>query len=136
MGKTVLVVDDILFVRKTLVKILTQAHYQVVGEAADGREAVALFKRLKPSAVTMDLVMPTMNGIEASRQIVKYDPEAKIVMITAMGQESLIMEALNAGVKDYVLKPFTAKDVLLALDRALMDQSISAKLLAKEKINE
>src|SRR5690349_10014011 len=111
MTKTVLIVDDIAFVRKTLADILTQAHFQVVGEASDGAEAVAMYAQLSPDIVTMDVVMPNMSGIEATKKIIKGDKGAKVVIISAMGQEHLVMEAINVGAKDYILKPFTALDV-------------------------
>jgi len=121
MAKTILVVDDIAFVRKTLTEILTEAHYEVIGQAADGREAINLYTKLKPDLVTLDLVMPNMSGIEAARQITKMDPSSRIIMITAMAHENLIMEAINSGARDYVLKPFTTPDILKALDRAFKD---------------
>jgi two-component system chemotaxis response regulator CheY len=121
MAKTILVVDDIAFVRKTLTEILTEAHYEVIGQAADGREAINLYTKLKPDLVTLDLVMPKMSGIEAARQITKMDPSSRIIMITAMAHENLIMEAINSGARDYVLKPFTTPDILKALDRAFKD---------------
>src|SRR5438045_1142566 len=102
MAQTVLIVDDIEFVRKTLREILTEANYDVVGEAADGQEATELYAKLRPNVVTMDVVMPGMSGIEATRKIVKMDKTARVVIISAMGQESLIMEAINAGARDYI----------------------------------
>ena len=119
MAKTVLIVDDIAFVRKTLSEILSRAHYQVVGEAADGTEAIDLYMKLRPDIVTMDVVMPQMSGIDATRKIVKADKKAKIVIISAMGQENLVMEAIDVGAKDYILKPFTTEDVLKTIERTL-----------------
>ncbi len=119
MAKTVLIVDDVAFVRKTINEILTKAHYQVVGEASDGNEALALFQRLKPDIVTLDIVMPQMSGIETARKLFKLERNVKIVIVSAMGQENLVMEAINVGVKDYVLKPFTPQDILRAIESAL-----------------
>ena len=124
MAKSVLIVDDIPFVRQTLVQILSKAHYQVVGEAADGLEAVQQYAKLRPDIVTMDIVMPQMSGIDATRQIMKLDKNAKIVIVSAMGQENLLMEAINVGAKDFVLKPFNAADIVRTLDRALDDSDI------------
>lgn len=136
MAKTVLIVDDIEFVRKTLSNILTQAHYQVVGEAADGMEAIKQYQKLRPDIVTMDIVMPQLSGIEAARHLIKMDRQAKIVIITAMGQENLLMEAINVGVKDYILKPFTAQDVVKTLDRILAsEQKLIERTAPREKNN-
>jgi len=122
-GRRVLIVDDVAFVRKTLSEILTEAHFQVIGEAADGAEAVEMYARLRPDVVTMDVVMPNMSGIEATKKIIKLDKSARVVIISAMGQESLVMEAINVGAKDYILKPFSSKDILSTVERALVDET-------------
>ena len=122
MAKTVLIVDDVPFVRKTLVEILTAANYQVVGEAADGQEAIAMYMQLRPDVVTMDIVMPKMSGIEATQRICKMDKEAKIVIISAMAQVNLIMEAINVGAKDYLMKPFSAADIKKTLERVFVGE--------------
>lgn len=118
-----MIVDDVPFVRKTLRQILTDAHYHVVGEAADGQEAIELYSKLRPSVVTMDIVMPEMSGIDATRKILQMDSAAKVVIISAMGQESLVMEAIHVGAKDYLLKPFTAADVIKTIELVLSDHS-------------
>lgn len=123
MPKTVLIVDDVAFVRRTLREIFTESGYQVVGEATDGAQAVDLYPKLKPDLVTMDVVMPELSGIDATRLILKGDPSARILIVSAMEQENLVMEAVNAGAKDYVLKPFTAGDLLAACEHALSSQS-------------
>ena len=134
MAKTVLIVDDVAFVRKTLSDILTEAHYRVVGEAADGVEAVQMYQQVRPDIVTMDVVMPQMSGIEATRKIVKMDKNAKVVIISAMGQESLVMEAINVGAKDYILKPFSSQDVLKTVERALQGDASPVGRAAGVKI--
>lgn len=123
MAKTVLIVDDIEFVRKTLSDILTEARYQIVGEAKDGAEAVDMYQRLRPDVVTMDIVMPKMSGIDATKKIVRFDKDARVVIISAMGQENLVMEAINVGAKDYILKPFSASDVIKTVERAFTDET-------------
>ncbi len=119
MSSTVLVVDDIPFVRKTLIQILSNAGYKVVGEAQNGEEAVQQFKRLRPALVTMDLVMPVMSGIEATRHIMKEDKSARVVVLSAMAQEHLVTEAIHAGARDYILKPFQSQDVLKVIAHIL-----------------
>jgi two-component system chemotaxis response regulator CheY len=123
MSRKVLVVDDVAFVRKTLSDLLTQAGYQVVGEATDGTDAVAKYMQLRPDLVTMDVVMPQMSGIEATKKIIKLDKDARVIIISAMGQENLVMEAINVGAKDYVLKPFSAQEVLKTLERAMSGET-------------
>lgn len=135
MSRTVLIVDDVAFVRKTLAAILTQAHYQVVGEAEDGEQAVEMYKRLRPDIVTMDVVMPRMSGIEATRKICKSDADARVVIISAMGQENLIMEAINAGAKDYILKPFNPRDVVVTVEHAILSgEGIASRSTFRENI--
>jgi two-component system, chemotaxis family, chemotaxis protein CheY len=122
--KKIMIVDDVAFVRNTLREIFTEAGYAIVGEAANGAEAVRLYPQLQPDLVTMDIVMPQMSGIDATRQILKSDPSARVIIISAMGQENLVMEAVNVGARDYILKPFTAKEVLLTVERALLDEEL------------
>ncbi len=132
MARTVLIVDDLKFARKTLNQILTDAHFKVVGEAENGKLAVAYFRKLKPDIVIMDIVMPEMSGIEATREILRENPYAKIIVLSAMTQENLVSDAITAGAKDYLIKPYTAKEVIrsvehvLSTDTQLMDR-INAK---------
>lgn len=119
MLRTVLICDDAIFMRTMLSDILTQAGFAVVGQAQTGEEAVARFKELQPDLVTMDIVMPDMGGIEAVRRIIAEYPEAKILMCSAMGQQSLVVEAIQAGARDFVVKPFQPSRVLEAVQRVL-----------------
>ena len=119
MGRRVLICDDAIFMRTMLADILTQAGFEVVGEAESGSQAVEKYHALKPDLVTMDIVMPDMGGIEAVREICKTDPEAKILMCSAMGQQALVIEAIQAGARDFVVKPFQPSRVLEAVQRVL-----------------
>ena len=119
MANTVLVCDDAIFMRTMIADILTQAGFEVVGEAESGQQAVEKYRKLKPDLVTMDIVMPNMGGIEAVREICKEDPGAKILMCSAMGQQGLVVEAIQAGAKDFVVKPFQPSRVLEAVQRLM-----------------
>ncbi len=114
----ILVVDDAMFMRAMLKKLLTEAGFDIAGEAETGRVAVDLYQELKPDLVMMDITMPEMDGLTALKEIVKLDPAAKVVMCTALGQERSVMEAMNAGAKDYILKPFNAEKVVEVLKNA------------------
>ena len=114
-----LVCDDAIFMRTMIGDILNQAGFEVVGEAESGLQAVQKYRELKPDLVTMDIVMPDMGGIEAVREICKQDPDAKILMCSAMGQQALVVEAIQAGAKDFVVKPFQPSRVLEAVQRVL-----------------
>ena len=119
MAHTVLVCDDAIFMRTMITDILTQAGYEVIGEAESGAQAVEKYRQLKPDLVTMDIVMPEMGGIEAVREICRENPEARILMCSAMGQQALVVEAIQAGAKDFVVKPFQPSRVLEAVQRVL-----------------
>jgi two-component system chemotaxis response regulator CheY len=99
--------------------ILSQAGFTVVGEAENGKQAVEKYQQLKPDLVTMDIIMPEMGGIEAVKKITQMDPGARILMCSAMGQQSLVQEALQAGARDFVVKPFQPSRVLEAVQRVL-----------------
>lgn len=117
MGKRVLVVDDTAFMRMSLRNVLEKNGYEVVGEAADGEEAVAKYKELKPDVVTMDITMPKKDGITAIKEIIAEDPDAKVIVCSAMGQKPMVIEALSAGAKDFLVKPFQPGRVIEALNR-------------------
>jgi two-component system chemotaxis response regulator CheY len=119
MSKRVLIVDDAAFMRSSLREIFTRAGYTVAGEAKNGREAAELYARLLPDLVTMDIVMPEAGGIEAVRAITAAHPSARIIMCSAMGQQALVIEAIQAGARDFVIKPFQASRVIEAASRAL-----------------
>ena len=116
---TVLVCDDAAFMRSLLGDILAQAGLQVVGEAQSGLEAVEKFRALKPDLVTMDILMPDMGGIDAMREILKVEPAARVLMCSAMGQQSLVIEAIQAGAREFLVKPFQPSRVLEAVQRVL-----------------
>ncbi|WP_449540114.1 response regulator [Ferdinandcohnia sp. Marseille-Q9671] len=115
----ILVVDDAKFMRLTLTDILVNANHEVVSQAENGIEAVEKYKQLKPDLVTMDITMPEMNGIDAVKKIREIDSNACIVMCSAMGQQKMVVEAISAGAKDYVVKPFDGSRVLEAINRVL-----------------
>lgn len=115
----ILIVDDAKFMRLTLSNILKKGEHEVVGEAENGREAVRLFRELNPDLVTMDITMPEMSGLEAVREIKASAPHAKIIMCSAMGQQKIVVEAIEAGAKDFLVKPFDESRVLEAINRVM-----------------
>jgi two-component system, chemotaxis family, chemotaxis protein CheY len=119
MSSTVLICDDAIFMRTMIGDILRQAGFEVVGEAENGQQAVEKYRALRPDLVTMDIVMPDMGGIDAVREIIREDPKAKILMCSAMGQQALVIEAIQAGARDFVVKPFQPSRVLEAVQRVL-----------------
>lgn len=119
MSQTVLICDDAAFMRNMVGDILQRAGFEIAGEAATGLQAVERYKQLRPDFVTMDIVMPDLGGIAAVREICKYDPDARIVMCSAMGQQALVAEAMQAGAKDFVVKPFQPSRMLEAVQRVL-----------------
>lgn len=119
MSTRVLIVDDAKFMRHMIKNILTEIGYEVVGEAEDGSEACEKYKELTPDIVTMDIVMPKTNGIDALKEIRLYDPKAKVVMISAIDQREPLMEALKLGAVDYVVKPFEKERVEEAMQRVV-----------------
>ncbi len=118
----ILIVDDALFMRKMLSDIIHKEGFEVCGEAENGKEAIDKYQQLQPDLVTMDIVMPKINdidGIMAVKEIMKINPQAKVVMVSAMGQHSLVVEAIQAGAKDFVTKPFQPSRIIEALKRVL-----------------
>lgn len=119
MAKRILVVDDAMFMRATVKRILEQAGYEVVGEAENGELAVKSYVELKPDAVLMDITMPIMDGVTAAKTILQIDPKAVVLMCTAIGQQNMVVEAIRLGVKDYIIKPFQPERVLEGVGKAL-----------------
>lgn len=119
MSKKVLIVDDASFMRVMLKNMLVKNGFEVIGEAGNGQEAFEKYKELNPDIVTMDITMPIVDGIGAVKLIVEHDPNAKIVMCSAMGQQSMVIDSLKAGAKDFVVKPFAEDKVIDALTKAL-----------------
>lgn len=115
----VLVVDDAAFMRKMVGDALAKGGHEVVGEAGDGAEAVARFQELGPELTTLDITMPEKDGLQALREIIALDPAARVVMCSALGQESKVLEAIKSGAKDFVVKPFQTDRVLEAVSKAL-----------------
>jgi len=115
----VLVVDDAAFMRMMLKDILLKGGFEIAGEATNGAEAIRLYQELKPDLVTMDITMPEVDGIAAVKEIKKIDPNAKVVMVSAMGQQAMVIEAIQAGASDFIVKPFQPDRVLEALKKAL-----------------
>ena len=116
--KKILLVDDSSFMRMMLKDIL-KIKYEIAGEAANGKEAIEMYKKLKPDLMTIDMIMPQLNGIDALKEIVKADPKAKIVMVSAMGQEILVEEAISSGAKAFIIKPFQPEKVMEIVDKVI-----------------
>ena len=119
MGNRILVVDDAAFMRMTLKNILIKGGYEIAGEAADGKAAVEKYKELKPDLVLLDVTMPGLDGIGALKEIMAFDPNAVCIMCSAMGQQSSVIDAIQAGAKDFIVKPFMADRVLEAVRKFL-----------------
>ena len=119
MAYRVLIVDDAAFMRMMLRDILSKNGFEVVGEAENGKVAVQMYGELKPDVVTMDITMPEMDGIAAVQAIKTADPSAKVVMVSAMGQQAMVIEAIRSGAADFIVKPFQPDRVLEALGKAL-----------------
>ncbi len=119
MGASVMIVDDATFMRMMLKDILTKNGFTVVGEAENGAVAVEMHRQLRPNLTVMDITMPEMDGLQAVKEIRRHDPQARIVMCSAMGQQSMVIEAIQSGAKDFVVKPFQVERVIEAITKAL-----------------
>lgn len=115
---TIMVVDDAAFMRSRCVQLLTTNGYQVI-EAGNGTDAVSKYKEHSPDAVLLDITMPDMDGVQALKELISLDPGAKVTMVTAMGQQAIVMECLKSGAKDFVVKPFDADRVLGAVKKMI-----------------
>jgi two-component system chemotaxis response regulator CheY len=118
-GIDVLIADDLKFIKLVLRELVEKAGFRVVGEASNGQEAVELYQAKRPDVVLMDITMPKMDGLAALKQILAVDPEAKVIMCSALGQQSLIVQALQLGAKDFIVKPFREDRVIGAIKKIL-----------------
>lgn len=119
MSKGILIVDDAAFMRMMIKDVLTKNGFQVIGEAENGAKAIEKYKELQPDLTIMDITMPEVDGIQAVKEIKKIDPNAKIIMCSAMGQQSMVIEAIQAGAKDFIVKPFQADRVIEAVKKVI-----------------
>ncbi len=119
MGINVLIADDLKFIKLVLRELVEKAGFRVVGEASNGEEAVELYQDKRPDVVLLDITMPKMDGLAALKQILKIDPEAKVIMCSALGQQSLMVQALQLGAKDFIVKPFREERVIAAIKHIL-----------------
>ncbi|RSK27037.1 response regulator [Bacillus sp. HMF5848] len=119
MAAKIMIVDDAAFMRMMIKDILSKNGFDIVAEAADGAQAVDLYKEHNPDLVTMDITMPEMDGITALKEIKKINPNAKIIMCSAMGQQAMVIDAIQAGAKDFIVKPFQADRVLEAINKTI-----------------
>ncbi|HDQ26517.1 MAG TPA: response regulator [bacterium] len=119
MAKTILIADDAAFMRMMLKNILEAEGYKIVGEAANGREAIQKYNELKPDMLISDMVMPEMGGIDVLKEVLKTDPSANILICSAIGQQALVIEAIQAGAKDYIVKPFEQSNVIETVSKII-----------------
>ena len=119
MAKNIMIVDDAAFIRLMIKDILTKNGYNVVGEAENGVKAIEMYKETKPDLVLMDITMPEMDGIGALKGIRSEDPNANVIMCSAMGQQAMVIEAIQSGAKDFIVKPFQAERVLEAVKKVV-----------------
>lgn len=119
MGARVLIVDDLAFIKLIIKDTLEKTGFEVAGEASNGIEAVEQYKRLRPDIVLMDITMPRMDGIQALQEIIKADPQARVIMCSALGQQKLIIQSIQLGAKDFIVKPFKPERIVGAIKKAL-----------------
>jgi two-component system chemotaxis response regulator CheY len=119
MGKKILLVDDAAFMRMMIKDILVKNGYEVVGEAENGAKAIEKYKELMPDLVVMDITMPELDGIQAVREIKKINNDSKVIMCSAMGQQAMVIESIQAGARDFIVKPFQADRVLEAIKKVI-----------------
>jgi two-component system chemotaxis response regulator CheY len=115
----IMIVDDAAFMRKVIKQMLMELGHEIVAEAANGVEAITIYERIKPDLITLDITMPEMNGIEVAKELRKINPKALIIMCSAMGQKTMIIEAIQAGAKDFVVKPIQKDRLHTAVSKAL-----------------
>ena len=119
MSKNILIVDDAAFMRMMLKDMLSKNDFNVVGEAVNGKDAVEKYKELSPDLVTLDITMPELDGIGALKAIKQVNPDAKVIMCSAMGQQAMVLESIQAGARDFIVKPFQADRVVEAVNKVL-----------------
>ncbi|TMN23588.1 response regulator [Lentibacillus cibarius] len=119
MAQKVLIVDDAAFMRMMIKDILVKNGYEIAGEAQDGNQAVELYKELKPDLVTLDITMPEKDGLQALQEIKEIDENASVIMCSAMGQQAMVIDAIKAGAKDFIVKPFQSDRVVEAIRKVL-----------------
>ncbi|GAB4072523.1 chemotaxis protein CheY [Barrientosiimonas marina] len=119
MEQRILIVDDAAFMRMMIKDILTKNDFEVIGEAEDGQKAVDQFRELQPDLVTLDITMPGKDGLEALKEIKEADPDANVIMCSAMGQQDMVIDAIQAGAKDFIVKPFQGDRVIEAIQKVL-----------------
>lgn len=115
----ILVVDDAKFMRMMVRDTVEKAGHTVIGEGGNGNEAVELYKKEKPDLVTLDITMPEKDGIEAVKEIIAFDPKANVVMVSAMGQQAMVMDAIRSGAKNFIVKPFQGQAILDAINKVI-----------------
>ena len=120
MGNKILIVDDATFIRTMIKDILVPKGFEIAGEAANGNEAMTKYEELSPDLVTMDITMKEKDGLEAARDILQKFPDARIIMVTALGNEKMLVDSIKLGVKDFIVKPFDPERILSAVEKALM----------------